>query len=1047
MKETFDKHRRDLYQIAFKQIKNEIYPDKNIHELSNDELNSINKSALNVQQGMWYKERIICLNEFYQLFNPSADIPNSIKEITNFGENYLYEIKQEYEQKNYKYFKINNQEKRLGINFCLPQKRIYHNLSFFHSVIISLVLLFEVAFDVLHVHQLILMLLFCSFTAFDQEPLKPSCLNKGDAGHGKSYALDVLRSLLIPGTYLDLKSFTEHAFDGAGQVFDMCVLILDDIMDSALSDKKGAKNETAQALKYFLSNNKLSTARCKMDDGNPSMIVSEAKTGMILIGNTNIDEDDILPPIVDRVLMTSVHPSLRSDRVPSEIKFKDINNPYIEEREKCQLYIRRTQYLMCLTLLLIHVGLIHPVNTTSVDIIRIKLQKLSLKENLKNANANRKRKAISQLLNIVVIFRAIVTLFDHPNSILLEKDWKPEHIFEIEKYLVATPDDLVFVMGLIEHQFESSVGKHFFNYISSFVENNVVKQVNYKVTFSHHDTNGYYFISNEESENLRPANVHILQTRSIYSSTIDLNSKLNKTCVFDLSGKKNYKLSTHMPIDDDGYCVFAIPQEYQKNDSNIRKTQNFSDYIKAKLSDKMNECEINYMINELLSKRVPTYICENYNTRKSTKEYVENQIQLTSLENWFSKHIEKTRYLQCKEEFDIHQLNKQDDTRLAFQWLDKLKKLEIELNKTMVDDEEWMNKITEKTNIENLLKEWISEKWYYPSNLNANNTNDQDIETCAAIQIYKDHFRVALYCIIDYTESSLKDIIKKSLENIGTVNERVLYPRKYEDHLPMILDTIDFISIKNDDNNQKNQNEPKLNQNGWYLPDFVKICRRFISTNYTIVNTNNSKPKAKIIKLDCDLIEYSYYEHLNNIGGTLNDYKMIKEESVPSNKLKITQTDRLLSCYQDLDEDTFSYPEDHLNNIYNNNDNNNNNNNQYDILSDRLNLYKELIISRETNLNEKEMAESWNEQLYYYENDDSNDNQVTPQKIIHRDERAKLFSMFRQQKRSITPNSAMNMQRHFSSISNNSLASSTSISSNVSPSNLSVTNNISRFSM
>ena len=60
----------------------------------------------------WLKQNLkncSLFNEFYQLFNPSADIPNSIKEITNFGENYLYEIKQEYEQKNYKYFKNSKQ--------------------------------------------------------------------------------------------------------------------------------------------------------------------------------------------------------------------------------------------------------------------------------------------------------------------------------------------------------------------------------------------------------------------------------------------------------------------------------------------------------------------------------------------------------------------------------------------------------------------------------------------------------------------------------------------------------------------------------------------------------------------------------------------------------------------------------------------------------------------------------------------------------------------------------------------------------------------------
>jgi len=83
----------------------------------------------------------------------------------------------------------------------MTQQKMYRNLSFFQSVLVSIMIMFEGAYDVLHVHRLIFQHWLSAMTLCDQKPLKPHNLNAGDAGTSKSFMLEeILPNLLITDT-------------------------------------------------------------------------------------------------------------------------------------------------------------------------------------------------------------------------------------------------------------------------------------------------------------------------------------------------------------------------------------------------------------------------------------------------------------------------------------------------------------------------------------------------------------------------------------------------------------------------------------------------------------------------------------------------------------------------------------------------------------------------------------------------------------------------------------------------------------------------------
>jgi len=330
-------------------------------------------------------------------------------------------------------------------------------------------------------------------TICDQKPLKSNHVNFGDAGTSKSYLLvEVLPNLFIPGTYSKLKWFSSKAFDGSKNLYDMMILLLDEIHSSSIKDNNNSCEDDANNLKFLMSNGHLGTARCKMtDDGEPSLVLSEAHLKVWIAGNTNLFLSQIMKPIVDRCITNTVNIFKREDKNTTEVNINANSSRNIGLQNRLNDYMKRTQYLISMALLLIHVGLMEPVNMFSVNMMQMQIEELAKKHQFKNMNAHRKKKTLIQLVNIVTIFRAIVTVFDHPNSSLYELDWKPQHIFEIEKHLVATPDDLIFVMGLIEHQFESPHDKYFFNILGQ-LKKQELKTVDFGVATRHHDTHGYY---------------------------------------------------------------------------------------------------------------------------------------------------------------------------------------------------------------------------------------------------------------------------------------------------------------------------------------------------------------------------------------------------------------------------------------------------------------------------------------------------------------------------------------------------------------------------
>ena len=127
--------------------------------------------------------------------------------------------------------------------------------------------------------------------------------------------------------------------------------------------------------------------------------------------------------------------------------------------------MRRTQMLSCLIFKLIQTNILKKIDMTVAHILIPQTLELAGKRHLRGTENIRHYKRITYLVESLVILDAIDKVFDSPDSPLLNAPWDIEHIFHVEKHLVAKEKHITYAFGIEEHSFEDKIAHDVITYL------------------------------------------------------------------------------------------------------------------------------------------------------------------------------------------------------------------------------------------------------------------------------------------------------------------------------------------------------------------------------------------------------------------------------------------------------------------------------------------------------------------------------------------------------------------------------------------------------
>ena len=262
-------------------------------------------------------------------------------------------------------------------------------------------------------------------------------------------------------------------------------------------------------------------------------------------------------------------------------------------------------------------------------------------------------------------------------------------------------------------------------------------------------------------------------TKNPDGTTIERKESIVK--ITNLNKEDYSHIADAVSIDDNCYCVFQNPKEYVQINPSIKFTSNFENYLYDKLKDKLCQSDISQLLNEWIVRRVPCYKRDNQNVSKSHYYYQQIFNKYTMLQkdlddNLFWIMIMNISQNKLTELLQNQQIENDD---CAEQHKSEKSKLEADFKKSKITSIERKEKSKLIHSLKKEADTILTEIWMYPScYTKLDSKKDEEMETCPALQIYKDHFRVALSCLIDPIKSSMKTIIIKACEYIKPVHER-----------------------------------------------------------------------------------------------------------------------------------------------------------------------------------------------------------------------------------------------------------------------------------
>ena len=279
-----------------------------------------------------------------------------------------------------------------------------------------------------------------------------SAILAGPNSTSKSYVFTLLEDLLIPGTVSRATRRTENSFTYSQD--QGCRVLIDhempgDFFGDCMSRKDGGAR-TSQT-KEILTSHEANTESCQIIDGKRTMVESKSRAHLCYLAATNdwsvgqtnkgestrdgalVSRFDVMFPTHGSVGDKSIMVLMAADRDPSEVER--------EGKQRLTNWVRNIQQANYWIHRAIHVGAIRPVELAVVHAV------------VAQYPAKLPPRTVERVVILArqcCIITAIMTHYAFAHSPRKGQVIQPDHVSELEQYLVITAEQAKFALSLFE---------------------------------------------------------------------------------------------------------------------------------------------------------------------------------------------------------------------------------------------------------------------------------------------------------------------------------------------------------------------------------------------------------------------------------------------------------------------------------------------------------------------------------------------------------------------------------------------------------------------
>lgn len=356
-------------------------------------------------------------------------------------------------------------------NFSMPRQKFSFNLPRGSEVFWTYLAPLETVFNVINTHSYIARAYVCCLHVYSSRPLKPGILLSGVPGGGKSYVMDVLKEILISGTWTSIDSVTEKSLTASGNMFNRLIILIDELPASKVSSKpskNGDQNgergtstgEGIEAiLKRAIAQGELSHTRQEQDPvtGQFKTVQVMTKINTFWMALTNDSFKNFTLPIVNRFQCELVVDDARCSKEENVMRqAKTKPNPDKFDRTKKAVITRyqRDQAMIAMIYCLQESKVLEPVNNTAAAVFLAKVM-ATVEGKCIGTGDRRNTDRTLEVAEVSCLLGAIDIGLDSELAPYRFEDWQPHHMLALMPHFVIQFEHIVFAIGVTACQHEN----------------------------------------------------------------------------------------------------------------------------------------------------------------------------------------------------------------------------------------------------------------------------------------------------------------------------------------------------------------------------------------------------------------------------------------------------------------------------------------------------------------------------------------------------------------------------------------------------------------
>jgi hypothetical protein len=263
-----------------------------------------------------------------------------------------------------------NKDSNLNKTIRMPMQKTTSNLDLVADFLAQLVNVFEHVDGAVHTHGQLVMFLLSAWHVYSRHKFHNHVMCLGDAEAGKSWGLNLMDKLCIPGTTRSLTTMTPKALAAPGNGNDGFVFIFEDCPGTIIGvksngTKDGAGTDLEAMMKAWTTSGKISITYCDVSTPDRKSVTIEVDATAVLFIAMNDNKSVIPDAIQSRFNILEYFTVKRPNSVSVSALNAKNNKPKVRELSEKEVDVcNLLQCMFAYVHTFIFLGLIQEVDTT-----------------------------------------------------------------------------------------------------------------------------------------------------------------------------------------------------------------------------------------------------------------------------------------------------------------------------------------------------------------------------------------------------------------------------------------------------------------------------------------------------------------------------------------------------------------------------------------------------------------------------------------------------------------------------------------------------------